>query len=90
MVHAPTIAHHYVPSSLDFHVVPFSQPYLASCPTVSHPIFRDWKRSKLKRKHARIMAAENGEEVESSEESGDEEIDGGFKVPCRIWNKLYK
>lgn len=50
-----------------------------------------WKKEQLKKKHARIVAEVDGQEVAPpSDEEEDAEIDGGFKVPGRIWSKLYK
>ena len=47
--------------------------------------YREAKKNRLKRKHARIMNSED----EGSDLS-DVEIDDDFKCPAAIWNKLYR
>ena len=50
--------------------------------------FREHKTERLKRKQQAI--ANGTSDSEETDSDNDMEFEGGFKVPFRIWNKLYR
>lgn len=54
---------------------------------------RTWKRTVLSKKYRNILTGnedDGSEDEETVEENGFEEFEGGYKVPLKIWNKLFR
>ena len=48
-------------------------------------MYRMWHRLELQKKQERLLQGEDYSDAES-----DMEFDGGFRVPAKIWKKLYR
>lgn len=62
--------------------------FISSCKVICHSkVFRAFRKQKLQERYDRIQA----DLSDHSDTDADEvELDGGLRIPCSIWDKLYK